>query len=438
MAAKALHNFGKERKKMSEETKRTIVLPSEKQVAWADCEFGALIHLDLQVFDPGYYDHYVPYNTAAAALFNPDRLDTDQWIETLAKAGGKYAILTTKHGTGFTLFPSKANDFTISNTPYLDGKGDVVASFVASCKKYGVRPGLYYHTGVNDYYAVRGLKSLEGNEEKAKTYNRVVLQQLEELWSRYGEMFEIWFDGGCIPPELGGPDIVPLLKKYQPNAITFQSPPSVPHGIRWVGNERATAESDCWATVDFSWDSYDGITESKRSGNPWGDLWRAAEADSAGRDKGGWMWEPGKDDTVYPPEKLFEMYLNSVGRNCNFLLGMVIDNHGLFPKADADAMLRFGEMVSEAFGTPLSQYTGDMHQTEYKLSVTGEKDAKYLVVMEDITQGERVLKFRLDCGIEGHCVGHKRIVELPEGTREVTFTIEESKDTPALRSICLY
>lgn len=78
MAAKALHNFGKERKKMSAETKRTIVLPSEKQVAWADCEFGALIHLDLQVFDPGYYDHYVPYNTAAAALFNPDRLDTDQ------------------------------------------------------------------------------------------------------------------------------------------------------------------------------------------------------------------------------------------------------------------------------------------------------------------------------------------------------------------------
>ncbi|MBE6668183.1 MAG: hypothetical protein E7607_07745 [Ruminococcaceae bacterium] len=420
---------------------KAILLPSERQVEWADCEIGVIIHLDLQTFDPNY--DAKPYDSSPVKLFDPDTLDTDQWIRIAAEGGAKYAVLTAKHGTGFTLFPSTANNFSISNAPYMNGKGDVVASFVASCKKYGVRPGIYYNTSVNNYYGIKRGVSKDGNEENTKAYGRAVLRQLEELYGNYGEFFEIWFDGGCLPPEQGGPDIVPLLKKYQPNAITFQSPPFVPNGIRWVGNERATAEFDCWSTVGYSRDSFDGITETVRSGDPYGEIWRAAEADTPGRDAkasyaGGWIWRAGEDHTVFSAEELFDKYLNSVGRNCNLLIGMVIDRHGLCPTADADALRGLGRLVSEHFGSPVATYEGDMTKTEYHLKVSDGRSARYLVVMEDIAKGERILDFSLDCGISGHCIGHKRIIRLPEGTSEVRFKINDAKDTPILRGIWLF
>ena len=134
----------------------------------------------------------------------------------------------------------------------------------------------------------------------------------------------------------------------------------------------------------------------------------------------------------------FKRYQESVGRNCNLLVGMAIDSRGLCPQADAAALRGLGDLVSKAFGTPLAEYEGDLHLNRYSLSVPSGKSARYLVVMEDISQGERVLSFSLDCGISGHCIGHKRIIELPEGTTEVTFTIEESKDCPSLRGLWLY
>ncbi|MBR2383439.1 MAG: alpha-L-fucosidase, partial [Anaerotignum sp.] len=181
-------------------TQKEILVPTQKQIEWADCEIGVIIHLDLQVFDPFYKDSHPAFDRSGITLFDPDALDTDQWIESTAKAGAKYALLTAKHGTGFTLFPSSANHFSIADTPYQNGKGDVVAAFITSCKKYGVRPGLYYNTSYNWYYGVEGGVSKDGDRTKTEAYSRVVLQQLEELWSRYGDIFEIWFDGGCLPP----------------------------------------------------------------------------------------------------------------------------------------------------------------------------------------------------------------------------------------------
>lgn len=421
----------------------TILVPSMEQIQWADCEVGVIIHLDLQVFDPDYEQHYDAYDNSCVKLFDPDRLDTDQWLAAAKSAGAKYAVLTAKHGTGFTLFPTEANPISIANAPYKNGKGDVVADFIASCKRFGIRPGFYFNTSYNRYYGIRGGLPKDGDPAKLEYYNRAIMQQLEDLWSRYGEFFEIWFDGGCLPPEQGGPDLVPLLQKYQPRAITFQSPPSVPNGIRWVGNERATAEYNCWATVEYSRDSFDGVTEVRRQGDPWGELWRPAEADTPGREAsrsyaGGWIWKEGEDHTVIPGEELFAMYLESVGRNCNLLIGMGIDRHGLLPEADAKALARLGELVTDAFGTPLANYEGSMNETVYHLQSPDGKFARYLVVMEDITYGERVLRFHLDNGIEGCSIGHKRIIPLPEGTKSVTFTVDESKDTPMMRSVCLY
>jgi len=421
---------------------KKIVVPTARQIEWADCEVGVLIHFDLEVYAPHYFEQYPPHDRSGLKLFNPDNLDTDQWIETAVKAGAKYALLTARHGTGFTLFPSTANDFSIADTPYQNGKGDIVASFVASCKKYGVRPGFYYNTGASHYHGFAGGLPTDGDRTKLEAYNRTVLQQVEELWSRYGELFEIWFDGGCLPPEQGGPDIVPLLRKYQPNAITYQSPPTVPNGIRWVGNEEARAEKNTWSTMEYSVDSFDGVSEVIRAGDPWGEIWRGVEADIPIRRARtsysyGWIWREGEDHAVYSPEDLFDTYLLSVGRNCNLLIGMVIDEHGLCPQADVDAFTGFGKLVKERLGTPLAEYKGDLHAMEYHLSAPEGKEAKYVVVMEDISQGERVLEYNI-AGHKRQSIGHKRIEPIPDGFKEVTITIQKCKDTPALKGIWLY
>jgi alpha-L-fucosidase len=128
---------------------RDIARPSPKQLEWADCEVGVIIHLDLQVFEPSYrfrkqWGYHPP-----ASIFNPKALNTDQWIEVAKEMGAKYAVLVVKHCSGICLWPSKASDYNIKNNPYKNGEGDVFREFITSCKKFGIRPGVYYSTICN-------------------------------------------------------------------------------------------------------------------------------------------------------------------------------------------------------------------------------------------------------------------------------------------------
>jgi alpha-L-fucosidase len=201
---------------------KIIAVPTKEQIEWSSCELGAILHLDIEVFEPEYHFReqwgYVP----DSGIFNPKSLNTDQWVKTASDAGIKYIVLVAKHCSGFCLWPTKEHAYSIKNTPYKNGKGDIVTEFVTSCKKYNVRPGLYYSTSTNAYLNVDNPGTVRsGNNEEQKRYNEIVEHQLRELWSAYGEFFEIWFDGGCLPVEKGGPDILPLLNRYQPNAVLF-------------------------------------------------------------------------------------------------------------------------------------------------------------------------------------------------------------------------
>lgn len=424
--------------------KKSILTPSARLREWADCEIGVIIHLDLEVFEPSYDVLGMWGYHPDLSVFDPDGLDTDQWLEAAVAAGAKYAVLVAKHCSGFCLWPTKQHPYNVSSTPWQDGKGDVVRDFFRSCKKYGVKPGLYYSASHNAYWNVDNPGLVRGGTEaQQRAYNEMVLAQLTELWTEYGDVFEIWFDGGCLPVEQGGPDIAALLKQLQPDAAVFQGPPGIRSGLRWVGNERAEAPEDCWATVNFSREAFDGCTEAdNRGGDPFGDTWRPAESDMPNRHPkafmAGWFWKAGEESYIYPAEELFQRYLKSVGRNTNLLLGMNIDCHGRFPEADAREFSRFGQMVTEHFGTPKEVYSGDHSAWEYTLETQDGTAARYLVVQEDIAQGERILRYRLSTGYEACCIGHKKIIPLPEGTNRVTFTIVEAKDTPMLRSIALY
>lgn len=430
-----------------------IITPTEEQKIWADLEVGVIIHLDLETFEPEYdfraqWGYHPP-----ASIFNPPMLDTDQWLACAQAAGAKYAVLVAKHCSGFCLWPTDVYDYSVRQSPWKGGKGDVVYDFFASCEKYGIKPGLYYSASVNAYQGVDNPGMVVGKEhdrEAQERYNRIVLSQLNELWTRYGKVFEVWFDGGCLPTEQGGPDIASLLHKLQPDAVVYQGPPGTKSLLRWVGNERATAPEDCFSTVDFTPESFDGHDERIYGGNPHGLTWAPAESDTPNRyakkamkGGGGWFWREGDEHIIIPAEELFDMYLKSVGRNTNLLIGMVIDDQGRFPEADAKVFAQFGDMVEKAFGAPMagldeSALQGAPDKYEYTLKLPSGASPRILVLMEDIAYGERVLRYTVNGEITGKCIGHKRIIELPRGAESVVLKIDEAKAEPRLKLIAVY
>ena len=409
-----------------------IPLPTQEQRIWADLEIGVIIHLDVQTFVPEYKFRrqwgYVP----PAEAFAPMELDTDQWIRSAKAAGAKYAVLVAKHCSGFSLWPTDAHEYSIKQSPWKNGGGDIVGDFFASCEKYGIKPGLYYSASCNAFCNVDNPGTVrDGDPQAQETYNEMVLAQLTELWTRYGDVFEIWFDGGCLPVEQGGPDIASLLHQLQPDAVVFQGPPGTKSLLRWVGNERGVAPKNCFATV--------------------GDRWEPAESDFPNRYalkafQGGWFWRAGEDGALRSPKALFKNYLTSAGRNTNMLIGMVIDNRGLVPDADAAVFARFGDMMAKAFGAPIASLERDgLHAApdpyKVRLALPESASPRYLVMEEDIAFGERVQGYRVMAGgktIKGKCIGHKRILAVPAETKEVVLEITEAKAEPALKNLAVY
>ena len=171
-------------------------------------------------------------------LYNPVDLDTDQWMEAAKAMGAKYAVFVAKHCSGFLQWQTDIYPYGVRQSGWRDGKGDVVGDFVESCRKYGIKPGIYASVTANGYWEVDnpGLvnQGKGGDPEKQAEYAGVCENMLTELWSRYGELTEVWFDGGALPPDKGGPDMIPILQEFQPNAIVFQGP----HGIHPMDRER--------------------------------------------------------------------------------------------------------------------------------------------------------------------------------------------------------
>jgi alpha-L-fucosidase len=428
-----------------------IILPTEEHIIWSDLEVGVLLHMDVQVFRPEYKFREQWGYQPPAEVFAPMELNTDQWIRSAKAGGAKYAILVAKHCSGFCLWPTEAHDYSIKKSPWKNGSGDIVGDFFASCKKYGLKPGLYYSSSCNAYLNVDNpgiVQTAVNVQEEQRKYNEIVIQQLTELWTRYGEVFEIWFDGGCLPVENGGPDIVSLLRTLQPNALVFQGPPGIKALLRWVGNERGIAPEDCFATVDFTPESFDGHDERIYGGNPYGLTWSPAESDIPNRYadmsfEGGWFWHEGEEHALIPADALFDVYLKSVGRNTNMLIGMVIDNRGLVPAADAAIFAEFNAKIEEAFGTPIaalsqSALKGAPDKYNYRLKLPSGSEPKYLVMAEDIAQGERVLNYTVNGNISGKCISHKRIIELPPNTKEIVLNITEAKDEPLIKTIAVF
>ncbi|MCD6354137.1 MAG: alpha-L-fucosidase [Prolixibacteraceae bacterium] len=425
------------------------VTPTKAQQEWADAEIGVLIHFDMPVFKPEYNWRRDMGKHPDASVFNPTELNTDQWIKSAKAAGAKYAVLVAKHCSGFSLWPTGAHDYNISKSPYKNGKGDIVKKFIASCKKFGLKPGIYASTTTNGYLRVDNPgKVVSGDPDEQKHYNKIVEKQLTELWTNYGKLFEIWFDGGVLPVDKGGFDILSMVQKYQPNSVAFQGPFGYANNIRWVGNEEGVAPYPCWARADSTTSSSGVIQIRGLNGNPNGTFWCPGEADFPLRRnntfQGGWFWHKGQDDKLFSFDELMDKYTKSVGQNTNMLLGIVVDNRGLVPDADVERLKEFGMKVKKTFSTPIANTSGKGNL--FKLKFKSTQHISFVVIQEDIRFGEHIRNYQLlgktngqwTSIAQGESVGHKRIEKVNGKFDTIKLEITENVGTVKLKNFACY
>lgn len=414
-----------------------LVKPTPEQVIWQDMELGLFIHYDLPVFKPE-WNHRQYESRPGPGIFNPEKLDTEQWMAAAEALGAKYAVFVAKHGSGFLSWQSDQYPYGVRQSPYQGGQGDIVRDFVASCRKHGIKPGIYASISSNGYLEVDnpGLvnRGRGGDPEAQAHYARICEGLLTELWGNYGGLFEIWFDGGVLDPSQGGPDMLPILRRLQPQAIVFQGPAA---NIRWIGNEDGVAPYPCWATVPEGRD-YNG------PGAPDGTRWLPGECDVPVR-RGIWLWLPDTEGELFTLDELMDKYDRSVGRNCNLLLNANPDPTGLIPEPDMRRYKEFGDEIRRRFGTSLAETSGRGAVVELKLEAPTQID--HVIAMEDIREGERVREYVVEALSDGgwaelcrgESIGHKRIQRFPPAVvRAVRLRTVRSVAGPIIRKLAVY
>lgn len=427
-----------------------LPVPTKAQQRWQDCELGIIYHFDLPVAAGRFAPSNAVKESLDPALYNPQDLDTDQWIEAATAMGARYAIFTATHFNGFLQWQSDLYPYGMKQTKWRGGRGDVVADFVASCRKAGILPGLYFSTFRNAYQTVwdHSVDWGKGHGTPAQErFNRLAEKMTHELCTRYGDLVQIWYDSGVKSPSEGGPDVLPIFERHQPDSIFYHNPER--SDIRWIGNEDGSAGVPCWSTmpgdppvshVSASWKPL------LPNGTPDGSTWSPGMVDIPLRGANGvhnWFWSPGQDDAIEPTSRLMDMVDRSVGRNCNFVLGEVITPNGLVPDADLQRLKAFGRAVRERFSRPLASTSGEGYTHELKLRQPGR--VADVVLMEEIRLGERVRAYRLEGRTKdgkwrrlasGQSIGHKWIhrIDHPELTA-VRLHVTEAAAPPVFRSI---
>ncbi|XOV94486.1 MAG: alpha-L-fucosidase [Bacteroidota bacterium] len=432
--------------------------PNPAQLAWQEAELGAVFHYDLHVFDQKKYEQNGQGGNRTNPvldyqIFKPENLDTDQWIKAISEAGFKFAILTATHETGFALYQSDANPYSLKALKWRDGKGDIVRDFVNSCRKYGVKPGIYLGIRWNSFFGVYDFKvNGEGEFQKNRQayYNHMVEEMVKEICTNYGELFEIWFDGGASHPDLGAPDVLPIVKKYQPNCLFYHNNQLAE--ARWGGSESGTVPYPCWATFpnpySHSGETPKGHLELLKHGDPNGKYWMPAMSDAPLRGYNGrheWFWEPGDEDHIFPVENLMNMYRNSVGHNSTLIMGLTPDPTGLLPEPDVQRLKEWGEAIKTENGIPIAQTSGQGKSITLKLEKA--ESINQIILQEDILMGERVRKYRIEAWVKGRwtevangeCIGHKRIQIIdPVRTDKMRLIITESVSSPLIKMFSVY
>ena len=449
-------------------TRAANVRPSPQQLAWQKLEFIAFIHYTVNAFT----DREWGDGTEDPAIFNPTQLDVRQWVRTCKDAGMKMIILTAKHHDGFCLWPSKYTEHTVKNSPYKNGKGDIVGELAEACREAGLKLGLYLSPWDRH----------EPTYGDTEGYNEFYKNQLRELLTNYGEVTEVWMDGAkgrdAKDMEYDFLGYYATVRELQPNAVIFNGP-----DIRWVGNERGYARESEWSVMNRNDKPFGFINATAKdlgSLEALGDgerlIWYPAETDVSIRP--GWFYHASQDGKVKSVEHLLDIYFSSVGYNSVLLLNLPPDRRGLIHENDVRRLREFRKVLDAIFdenlaasakatasnvkgdnpafaaekitdGDPDTYWTTDDWTTaatvEFDLGKTRTFNVAELA--EQIEIGQRIAEFALDAQdngtwkefARGTTVGYKRLLRFDTvTTRRLRLRILDSRVCPTLANLALY
>ncbi len=403
-----------------------LALPTPEQAAWHDLELGMFIHFAPNTWQDQEYDDL----STPLAKINPAQLDTDQWVRVAESMGAKYIIFVAKHVGGFCWWQTETTDYSVKSIPWRNGKADVTAMLAESCRRHGMKLGVYISPADRKHGADVGGRCKTPTEQTR--YSAIYRRQLTELLSRYGELIEVWFDGSCII------DVGDLLKKYVPKAMIFQGPQAT---IRWVGNEDGGAPYPAWNSLPLA-AAKSGVATAAES-RPDGDAWMPLECDARFRNT--WFWNTKNANTLKSVDQLTDIYYKSVGRGAVLLLNHTPDPTGLIPGADAKRAAEFGAELQRRFGKSIAETSGRGETIELDLGKVRTVD--HIITMEDVRQGERVRAYTIEALmdgvwreiVKGTAVGHKKIDRFtPVKTSKIWFRTLSSANTPIIRKLAAY
>lgn len=417
------------------------------------------------------------YGDEKESVFNPSELDCRQWAQVAKEAGMKGIIITAKHHDGFCLWPSEFTEHSIKNSIWKDGTGDVLKELRQACDEYNLKLGVYLSPWDRN-------SAVYGTPEYLIYYRN----QLKELLTKYGNVFEVWFDGANGGDGYYGgtretrkidnktyydwSNTHKIVRELQPSAVMFSD---AGPDIRWVGNEGGMGSLTNWCLLNKD-EMYPGgdFARILGEGHENGKYWVPAEVDVSIRP--GWFYHQSQDSLVRSPENLMELYYSSVGRNSNLLLNVPPDRRGLLHEQDVKSLLAFKELLKKEFETDLAYgkkvsvsgsrgkdfygskvndsnpetywTTEDSKTTGEIIIVLGSKtEVNRIVIQEYIKLGQRVQEFTVSVFsdgkwlpvIDGTTIGNKVIRKFPLiKTSWIKVTINKSKACPVISNIELY
>ncbi|MXV17652.1 alpha-L-fucosidase [Hufsiella ginkgonis] len=421
--------------------------PAPRQLEWQQMETTAFLHFTVNTFtDKEWGD-----GTESPSIFNPVDFDAKKIVRILKETGFRQVIITAKHHDGFCLWPSKYTSHSVKSSPWKNGKGDVVREIADACREYGVKFGFY-------------LSPWDRHEPSYGTaaYNAYYKNQLRELLTNYGEVYEVWFDGAkgkdAKDMEYDFKGYWQMVRELQPKAVLFSD---AGPDVRWVGNEKGFAGLTCWSTINASSVGIGKAGQEKylNEGDPNGTDWVAAEADVSIRK--GWFYHAKEDSTVRTGQALADLYYRSVGRNSLLLLNIPPNPKGLLGAQDVKSLVDFRNILDETFKLNLASGKADKKLVDEQLGTYVTLNDKEPITIdfkqpvsfdramfqENIADGQRNEEALLEYWdgaawqkIEQFTtIGYKRLLRFPlVKTTRVRFTVLKAKQPVQLAAIGFY
>ncbi|MDL2303187.1 MULTISPECIES: alpha-L-fucosidase [unclassified Dysgonomonas] len=419
------------------------LVPTPQQLDWQRMELAAFLHFGINTFT----DREWGTGTEDPKIFDPKSFDADQCVKTLKDNGFKMILLTAKHHDGFCLWPTKTTSHSVASAQWKNGKGDVVRELKDACDKYNIRFGVYLSPW--DRHA-KCYGTLE--------YNSFFIEQLTELLTNYGEIYEVWFDGANGEGPNGKKQqydwelILSTIRKLQPKAVTA----IMGDDVRWVGNESGIGRETEWNATVLTPACYQRATiQNKNLGvkDESEDLgsrkllehatelfWYPSEVDVSIRP--GWFYHKEEDHKVKSLKELIDIYFKSVGYSSLLLLNIPPDTSGLINKHDQDRLKEFSEYIEETFRN------NKINKGEQQLTLKEGSYIEYLLkdnspintilIQEDISKGQRIEEFFVEAYINkkwvkvanGTTIGYKRLLRVPEFTSsKMRLTVTKARNT---------